>query len=218
MTDKLYLDANRLLNDSFRLADQVYRSGFEPTFIMALWRGGAPIGLAVQEYFAYREIETDHILVRTSSYHGIDNQSREVQIYGLNYLVKNLQAEDRVLIVDDVYDTGRTIVSIIESMQDRLKLNMPEQVRVAVPFYKPARNQTDREPEYFLYQSDEWLVYPHSVEGLSPGNPRAQAGNLQDTRRASLNNHPNHLNRRDRNAKTLEARLKFSKTTLQLPL
>ena len=168
MTDKLYLDANRLLNDSFRLADQVYRSGFEPTFIMALWRGGAPIGLAVQEYFAYREIETDHILVRTSSYHGIDNQSREVQIYGLNYLVKNLQAEDRVLIVDDVYDTGRTIVSIIDSMQDRLKLNMPEQVRVAVPFYKPARNQTDREPEYFLYQSDEWLVYPHSVEGLSP--------------------------------------------------
>ena len=76
MTDKLYLDANRLLNDSFRLADQVYRSGFEPTFIMALWRGGAPIGLAVQEYFAYRGIETDHILVRTSSYHGIDNQSR----------------------------------------------------------------------------------------------------------------------------------------------
>ena len=133
MTDKLYLDADRLLNDSFRLADQVYRSGFEPTFIMALWRGGAPIGLAVQEYFAYREIETDHILVRTSYYHGIDNQSREVQIYGLNYLVKNLQAEDRVLIVDDVYDTGRTIISIIESMQDRLKLNMPQQVRVAVP-------------------------------------------------------------------------------------
>lgn len=172
MTDKLYLDADRLLNDSFRLADQVYRSGFEPTFIMALWRGGAPIGLAVQEYFAYREIETDHILVRTSSYHGIDNQSREVQIYGLNYLVKNLKAEDRVLIVDDVYDTGRTIISIIESMQDRLKLNMPQQVRVAVPFYKPARNQTDREPEYFLYESDEWLVYPHSVEGLSPGEIR----------------------------------------------
>ena len=73
MTDKLYLDANRLLNDSFRLAHQVYRSGFEPTFIMALWRGGAPIGLAVQEYFAYREIETDHILIRTSSYHDIDS-------------------------------------------------------------------------------------------------------------------------------------------------
>lgn len=168
MTQKLFLDADELLNDSFRLADQVYRSGYEPTFIMALWRGGAPIGLAVQEYFAYREIETDHILVRTSSYHGIDNQSRNVQIYGLNYLVKNLQAEDRVLIVDDVYDTGRTIVSIVQAMQEQLKLNMPTQVRVAVPYYKPKRNETDREPEYFLYDSDEWLVYPHSVEGLTP--------------------------------------------------
>jgi hypoxanthine phosphoribosyltransferase len=168
MTQKLFLDANRLLNDSFRLADQVYRSGYEPTFIMALWRGGAPIGLAVQEYFAYREIDTDHILVRTSSYHGIDNQSRQVQIYGLNYLVKNLQAEDRVLIVDDVYDTGRTIVSIVKAMREQLKLNMPEQVRVAVPYYKPKRNETDQEPDYFLYDSDDWLVYPHSVEGLTP--------------------------------------------------
>ena len=172
MTQKLFLDADQLLNDSFRLADQVYRSGYEPTFIMALWRGGAPIGLAVQEYFAYREIETDHILVRTSSYHGIDNQSRNVQIYGLNYLVKNLQAEDRVLIVDDVYDTGRTIVSIVQAMQEQLKLNMPTQVRVAVPYYKPKRNETDREPEYFLYDSDEWLVYPHSVEGLTPDEIR----------------------------------------------
>lgn len=168
MTQKLFLDANRLLNDSFRLADLVYRSGYEPTFIMALWRGGAPIGLAVQEYFAYREIDTDHILVRTSSYHGIDNQSRQVQIYGLNYLVKNLQAEDRVLIVDDVYDTGRTIVSIVKAMREQLKLNMPEQVRVAVPYYKPKRNETDQEPDYFLYGSDDWLVYPHSVEGLTP--------------------------------------------------
>ena len=180
MTDKLYLDANRLLTDSFRLADVVYRSGFKPTFIMALWRGGAPIGLAVQEYFAYRQIETDHILVRTSSYHGIDNQSRQVKIYGLNYLVKNLQAEDRVLIVDDVYDTGRTIESIIDTMQAELKLNMPEQVRVAVPFYKPVRNQTQREPDYFIYESDEWLVYPHSVEGLTPKEIQANKPGIYD--------------------------------------
>ena len=180
MTDKLYLDANRLLTDSFRLADMVYRSGFEPTFIMALWRGGAPIGLAVQEYFAYRQIDTDHILVRTSSYQGIDNQSREVKIYGLNYLVKNLQAEDHVLIIDDVYDTGRTIESIINTMQAELKLNMPEQVCVAVPFYKPARNQTQREPDFFIYESDEWLVYPHSIEGLTRAEIQAHKPHIHN--------------------------------------
>ena len=52
--------------------------------------GGAPIGLPVQEYFAVKGIPTDHILVRTSSYSGIDNQSRDVRIFGLSYLVKRL--------------------------------------------------------------------------------------------------------------------------------
>ena len=185
MTDKLYIGAEELLADSFRLAQQVHQSGYEPTFIMALWRGGAPIGLAVQEYFAYRNIETDHILVRTSSYHGIDQQSRNVIIHGLSYLVKNLSADDRVLIVDDVFDTGQTINAIIETMQTQLKLNFPQDVRVAVPYFKPSRNETDRRPEYFLHETDEWLIYPHSVEGLTPAEIKAHKPDLYEV----LNRH-----------------------------
>ena len=59
MTDKIYIQAQDLLEDSFRLADAVKSDGFEPTFIVALWRGGAPIGLAIQEFFAYHGVETD---------------------------------------------------------------------------------------------------------------------------------------------------------------
>lgn len=180
MTDKHYLDADQLLHDSFRLAHEVYSDGYRPTFIMALWRGGAPIGLPVQEYFAFRDIATDHILIRTSSYEGIDNQARTVRIFGLSYLVKNLSQEDRVLIVDDVYDTGRTIQSILQAMQDKLKLNMPKEVRVAVPYYKPSRNETTRVPDYFLYESDQWLVYPHSIEGLSAEEIRENKPGIYD--------------------------------------
>ena len=81
---KLYLSAQGLLEDSYKLAAQVLDSGFRPTFMIAVWRGGAPMGIAVQEYLAYHGVETDNIAIRTSSYHGIDNQSKEVKVHGLN--------------------------------------------------------------------------------------------------------------------------------------
>ena len=90
MVDKHYISAQSLLDDSFRLGAAVYDSGYRPTFIIALWRGAAPIGIAIQEFLAFRGIETDHIAIRTSSYSGIDNQAREVAVYGLNYLIKNI--------------------------------------------------------------------------------------------------------------------------------
>lgn len=167
MAEKIYLDAQQLLEDSFRLAAQVYRSGYRPSFIVAVWRGGAPMGIAMQELLAYRGIETDHIAIRTSSYHAIDQQAAQVKVYNLSYLIKKISADDRLLIVDDVYDTGRSIEAIIASLQQATRLNMPEDVRVAVPYYKPARNQTTRVPDYFLHETDQWLKFPHSLEGLS---------------------------------------------------
>ncbi len=167
MSEKLYLDAQILLEDSFRLAAEIYRSGFRPTFIVAIWRGGAPIGIAVQEYFAYRGVETDHIAIRTSSYTGIDQRSRQVAVYGLSYLIKSLTHEDSLLIVDDVFDTGQTVNAIIKEIRSKLRRNTPRDIRVAVPYYKPTRNQTAITPDYYLHETARWLKYPYSLEGLS---------------------------------------------------
>ena len=167
-TEKTYLSANQLLNDSFRLGTQIVNSGFQPTFIVAIWRGGAPVGIAVQEILAYAGIETDNIAIRTSSYkHGIDQQKGSVQVYGLSYLVKRLTHEDRLLIVDDVFDTGRTIAAVIDRLQVLLRQNIPTDIRVATPYYKPSRRQVDLTPDYYLYENDEWLVYPHEIHGLT---------------------------------------------------
>lgn len=167
MSEKIYLDAQQLLEDSFQLAANVYQSGFRPTFIVAIWRGGAPMGIAMQELLAHRGIECDHIAIRTASYHNIDEQASTVQVFSLSYLVKKMSADDALLIVDDVFDTGRSIDAVIARLKVLLRRNFPEDVRVAVPYYKPSRNQTDRVPDYYLHETEQWLKFPHSLEGLT---------------------------------------------------
>jgi hypoxanthine phosphoribosyltransferase len=74
--DKIFISANSLLRDSIELGLQVVRSGFRPTFLVGIWRGGAPIGIAVQEILEYNDIECDHVSIRTSSYTGSITWSR----------------------------------------------------------------------------------------------------------------------------------------------
>ena len=167
MSEKIYLDAQQLLEDSFQLAANVYKSGFRPTFIVAIWRGGAPMGIAMQELLAFHGIESDHIAIRTASYHNIDEQASEVQVYSLSYLVKKMSADDALLIVDDVYDTGKSIDAVIGRLKHLLRRNIPQDIRIAVPYFKPSRNQTGRVPDYYLHETEQWLKFPHSLEGLS---------------------------------------------------
>jgi hypoxanthine phosphoribosyltransferase len=168
MSEKLYLSAQGQLEDSFRLGARVLSSGFRPSIMIAIWRGGAPIGIAVQEILAYFGVDTDHIAIRTSSYgSGIDDRRSSIRIHGMNYLIKRIRQEDRLLIVDDVFDTGHTIEAVIDDLRHKARLNTPADIRIAVPWYKPARNETGRVPDYFLHETESWIKFPHSLEGLT---------------------------------------------------
>jgi hypoxanthine phosphoribosyltransferase len=167
MTDKVYITSQELLQDSFRLAHQVLESGFKPDFIIGIWRGGAPIGIAVQEFFDYKGIETDHIAVRTSSYYGIGKQSKDIKVHGLHYLIENANADDSLLIVDDVFDSGRSVDALIKEIKRLSRLNTPKSIKVACPWYKPANTQVDLVPDYYVRKSDDWLVFPHELSGLT---------------------------------------------------
>jgi hypoxanthine phosphoribosyltransferase len=168
------------LQDSFRLAAKVYDDGFRPDFIIGIWRGGAPIGIAVQEYFEYKNTPTDHIAVRTSSYYGINKQSKEIKVHGLHYLIENANANDSLLIVDDVFDSGRSVDALIKQIKKLMRLNTPKDMRIATPWYKPANNKTDIVPDYFVNQSNEWLVFPHELSGLSDEEIREGKSELSE--------------------------------------
>ena len=75
-----------------------------------------PVGIAIQELMEYFNIPTDHISLRTSFYEGVAQTRQRVRVHGLGYLVRNLNAHNALLIVDDVYDSGRSIKAVVDQL------------------------------------------------------------------------------------------------------
>jgi hypoxanthine phosphoribosyltransferase len=165
--EKVFISADSLLHDSMELATRVVRSGFRPTFLVAVWRGGAPIGITVQEVLEYHGIHADHIAIRTSSYTGIDHQAKTVRVHALDYLVSRLSAEDQLLLVDDVFDSGLSIEAIMRELTTRCRRNLPEEIRIATAYFKPLRNRSALKPDYYVRETNDWLVFPHELQGLT---------------------------------------------------
>eukprot|EP00727_Mastigamoeba_balamuthi_P005524 m51a1_g1591 hypoxanthine phosphoribosyltransferase, putative (191) ;mRNA; r:148870-149882 len=162
---KVALTADALLLASFQLARKVLDSGFRPNYLVGIWRGGAPVGIAVQEFLSYHGVKCDHIPIRTSSYKGIGEQG-EVSVHGISYLVEKANAEDSVLLVDDIFDTGRSCLAVLEHLKMHMKRNLPQDIRIAVPWYKPTKNLTNIKPDYWIHETADWVVFPHECEGL----------------------------------------------------
>ncbi|WP_290737448.1 phosphoribosyltransferase family protein [Haliea sp.] len=174
---KHYISAQQLLEDSFKLAWQVFESGYRPNYIVGVWRGGAPVGIAVQELLDVLGVTADHIAIRTSSYTGIGERDRHVKVHGLSYIIRQLESEDSLLIVDDVHDTGLSIDQVIHDLHRACKKNTPE-IRIATPYYKPGNNKTDRVPDYYIHETADWLVFPHELHGLTVEEIRANKPEL----------------------------------------
>ncbi len=165
--DKLFISAQSLLRDSMELARLIVESGLRPTFLVAMWRGGAPIGITVQEVLEYHGIHTDHIPIRTSYYTGIDSPNKTVRVHATDYLVSRLSYEDELLIVDDVFDSGRSFEAVLSELTRRCRRNLPQKIRIATVYYKPSRNRSALVPDYYVHSTDRWLVFPHEIQGLT---------------------------------------------------
>jgi hypoxanthine phosphoribosyltransferase len=165
--EKLYISAQSLLEDSWQLGVNILKSGFHPNFIVGVWRGGTPVGIAVQELLDFYGVHTDHISIRTSSYSGKSRLEAPVRVHGLDYLINNINADDALLIVDDVYDTGLSVQGVIQTLTVKARRNTPQDIRIATPYFKPAKNRTEIIPHYYIHETDQWLVFPHEMDGMN---------------------------------------------------
>ena len=94
-------------------------------------------------------------------------QNDEIRVHGLHYIIENVNAEDTLLIVDDVFDSGRSIRAVIDRINDLSRRNTPETIRIATVYYKPGKRKVDLIPNYYIHETEDWLVFPHELEGLT---------------------------------------------------
>lgn len=168
---KHWISADDLQRQSLMLARRVIDSGFAPTLLLGIWRGGAPVAVFVHEALVYCGIPCEHLPLRSTLYTGLDTRDPAPRIHGLETLAGAGFDGRRVLLVDDVFDTGITLKQTVEALRGLACLREAE-IRIATPWWKPRRNRTALVPDYWLYQTEDWLVFPHEMCGLDAAEIR----------------------------------------------
>ena len=166
-----FIAANDLLRDSFQLAANIFEDGFRPDFLVGLWRGGSAVGIAVQEGLDYFGVPTDHIALRTSysgapRYEQMVSSADSIRVHGMKYLHEKLCGHHSMLIVDDVYSTGSSVKAVIDQLAKKTRRNMPQDIRIATVWYRPTE-KTLQTPDYYVHETDEWLVLPYELSGFT---------------------------------------------------
>lgn len=165
--DKIFVSANDLLIDTFHLALSVEESGLKPDCIIGIWRGGASISLAIQEYFSYRGVESEQHVIRTEKV-GTNGSTRTVANQNsLDYLQTKLEKESSVLIVEDIFASGNSADAVVSGLREKMRDNAPENIEIASIWYKPESRNTSIEPSFYLRATNHWVVFPHELAGLT---------------------------------------------------
>lgn len=160
---KLYLDAQDFLRDTWRLARLVLDSNWRPDVLLALWRGGAEPGVVIQEFLKVHGIPVRHMPVKCCSYTGIGQNEGEVKFEHAESVFNALTPGTKVLVVDDVFDTGKTAAAVHAKMTAR-----GCEMKMACVYWKPSKNLTSFKPDFHVNETDRWIVFPHEIEGLTP--------------------------------------------------
>jgi len=96
--------------------------------------------------------------VSCSTYTGV-GQTLDEPVF-LQFPSDALLVGKRILVVDDVWDSGKTAIAV----RDRIRKAGGE-ADVAVIHFKPARNKfPGQKPDYYVMETDDWIVYPWDPE------------------------------------------------------
>ena len=140
-----------IFGDASRVLAQMVADDYEPDMILSIARGGLLIGGALGYALSVKNVYTMNV----EFYTGVDERlDMPVMLPPVPAAVDLAGA--RVLIADDVADTGETLKLVRDFCRDHVA-----ETRIAVIYEKP---QTIVACEYVWSRTDRWINFPWSAE------------------------------------------------------
>lgn len=175
---KEFISYNQVRNNALKLAHRIHATGFVPDVVYVSLRGGAYLGNVISEYF--KAVRKDnrpvfYAAVVARSYTDL-RQCEQVRVDGWTYSPEYLRNGDKVLLVDDIYDSGRTINHLANVI---LEKGVPRKdLKIAVHDYKIVRYRGESlpiVPDYWCRlhdiqkpEDERWIHYmSHELVGLT---------------------------------------------------
>ena len=144
-----YYSWAELGQDIFELAKKIIESGEKFDRVIALAKGGLAFSKSLVDYLQIEEMSSLHV-----EFYNCINSTNEMPVITQSIPV-SLRGE-KVLIFDDLIDTGKTM----ESALDYLKHRGVASVKTAAFFYKP---HTPIKPHFFVREVNAWIVFPNEL-------------------------------------------------------
>ncbi len=138
----LYYGYDTFKEDTLRLIEAVRE--FRPDAVVAVARGGMMLGQLMGYGLGLRNVQSVHVET-----YDAEVRRDDVKIFGRC----DLEGAQRVLVVDDIVDSGMTLRALI----DRLRRENPGSLfKTASLFYKPTASV---QPDYSVREAKEWIDF-----------------------------------------------------------
>ena len=156
MEKKLIINFNEYLDTVEKLAIEINKD-FKPTVLVGIMRGGAPIIDILSRIF---KLPTAYIVIQSYSGKGMEDKQGELIFAREISSIANEKDFEKVLLVDDLSDTGLTLNKSIEWLKkyDPVK-NYIKEIKTACLWKKKSSTFN---PDYCSVKldSDPWIVQP----------------------------------------------------------
>ncbi|MDR2900749.1 MAG: phosphoribosyltransferase [Treponema sp.] len=177
--NKEFLPYDIVRNNALKMAHRIASEGFIPDVIYVSLRGGAYLGNVISEYFKIiraGERPVYYAAVVARSYTGVAAAEEKIMVEGWTYSPEHLRIGDKVLLVDDIFDSGKTINHLAEII---LEKGIPRKdLKVAVHDYKYFFDKETQLPiqadywcrkhEMSIKDENSWIHYlSHELVGLT---------------------------------------------------